>query len=310
MIPNKDEIVPVSAPVIGRTADYLRTHVPPEPEWLVPGVLAKGQTTELNGREKIGKGWFEAYLIGAMERGTPTLFGPSEHVPARTLIYTEEPEHSLREKLEAFDVKDALIVYHWELGMKRWTETIDWLVQAAIDGSYQMLFVDNISAATGTVDENGVELARHVEPLRRKAMEFKLAVLIDRHQRKSGGDVRDRSRGGTALAGAVDQIIAMEKAPGNERKLESWGRLWKMDWTKTVELTEDHSDYVDNGTGDFRERVLTERAEWTVREFAAAITSSEETARIYLEGSALVALRKQKRGNAHVYDVIKPPELS
>ena len=51
----------------------------------------------------------------------------------KTLIYTEEPEHSLREKLEAFNVSESFIVYHWELALKRWTETIDWLVQAAID---------------------------------------------------------------------------------------------------------------------------------------------------------------------------------
>lgn len=309
-VPSKDAVQEVSAPVIGRTARELRESTPPKPDWLVPGVLARGAVTELNGREKIGKGWFEAYLIARLEHDAPTLFGPNalEH-PVKTLIYTEEPDQSLREKFEQFDINDAFVIYQWELAVHKWSEIVDYLVKQAVDGGYGLVFIDNISAATGTEDENGVELARKVEPLGRKAKEYHLAVLYDRHQRKSSGKIEDLARGGTALAGAVDQIIAMEKGADRERKLTSWGRLWESNWSKTVELNEDHTDYGDLGVADYKERILMEREEWTVKDFAEAIAQSDESARIYLDGSPLVVKRKQKRGNAHIYDVIKPPEL-
>lgn len=310
-VPVLSDVADVVIPTIGRTALELRQSTPPEPTWLVPGLLGLGMTTEVNGREKIGKGWFEAYLIGALERDEPSLFGPGRKGATKALIYTEEPEQSLVQKFASFDIKDAFVVYQWELAKLSWKDKIDWLVEHAMEIEADLVFIDNISAATGTEDEAGVELARKVEPLSRKAKEHHLAILYDRHQRKTAGKVEDRSRGGTALAGAVDQIVAMEKGNERERKLVSWGRLWGHLWNKTIELSEDHDNYMDLGEGDWKDARLLEGDEWTVAEFAEAINQSPESARTYLEGTPLVMRRKAKRGNAHVYDVIKetPPAL-
>lgn len=311
-VPDLSAVEEQATPTVGRTALELRQSSPPEPTWLVPGMLGIGLTTELNGREKIGKGWFEAYLIGALEHNEPTFFGPGvQFGPVRTLIYSEEPEVSMVQKFEAFDIREAYVVWQWELAKLSWADTVTWLVEQAVSIGADLIFIDNISAATGTEDEAGVELARKVEPLARKAKEFKLAVLYDRHQRKTAGKVEDLARGGTALAGAVDQIVAMEKGDERERKLVSWGRLWGHLWTRTVELNEEHTDYQDLGEGNWRDARLLEQDEWTVAEFAEAIRQSNESARVYLEGSPLVMRRKQKRGNAYVYDVIKetPPAL-
>lgn len=305
------EAVP-TAPVVGRSARTLRDTIPPEPDWLIPGILGLGMTTELNGREKIGKGWFEAYLLGNLERGVPTLFGPGNAGErASALIYTEEPEVSLREKLEAFDIERAFLIYHWELAMLNWTQKIDMLLRATAEKGAQVLFIDNISSATGVDDENGVALARAVEPLAQKAKEHKIAVLYDRHQRKSAGQVEDLSRGGTALAGAVDQIVAMLKGNERERKLTSWGRLWGHNWQRTVELSETHDDYVDVGGGDWKEERLMEREDWTISEFSEVAGISYEGARQYLDGSEKVMRRHERRGRTYVYDVIKdaPPAL-
>lgn len=312
LIPNAADVEAATTLTVGRTARSLRDSTPEEPDWLVPGILGLGMATELNGREKIGKGWFESYLLGRLEHGIPTLFGPGNVAePASALIYTEEPEYSLREKMEAFDVERAFIVYHWELAMMTWTSKIDWLSKAAIEKGCRVLFVDNISSATGVDDENGVALARSVEPLTQKAKEHNIALLYDRHQRKSGGQVEDLSRGGTALAGAVDQIVAMMKADGNERKLKSWGRLWQHNWDRTVELTESHNDFVDLGNTDWREARLLERNEWTAAEFAEVINQSADSARMYLDGSNHVMRRSERRGKAYVYEVVRdtPPSL-
>ena len=308
-VPAKEDVLAEPIKTVGRTAGYMREHVPAEPDWLIPGFLGLGMSTELNGREKIGKGWFESYLIGQLERGDETFFGPSRQ--SRTLIYTEEPEQSLIEKFNAFNITNAYVIFHWELAQMRWNEATEYLVRAARDLDAALLFIDNISSATGTEDENGVELARKVEPLGRLVKEHQMALLFDRHQRKSAGAWEDVSRGGTALAGAVDQIVGIFKAPERERNLKSRGRLWHHNWERTIELNEEHTSYRDLEGTDWKEQHLFERDEWTVKEFAEVIDQSEEAARIYLKDHPKVQLRRQKRGNAQVYDVIneRPPSL-
>lgn len=309
-IPTLDQVAEQPTPTIGRTALALRQSTPVEPDWLVPGMLGLGMVTELNGREKIGKGWFEAFLVGSLERDESTFFGPGIGA-TKTMIYTEEPETALVQKFDSFDINEAFVVYQWELAKLKWADKIEWLVEQTLAQEAKLLFIDNISAATGTEDEAGVELARKVEPLARKAKEHHLAVLYDRHQRKTAGKVEDLSRGGTALAGAVDQIVAMTKGNERERKLDSWGRLWGHLWSRTVELNAEHTSYTDLGEGDWKDAQLMERDEWTVAEFAEAIRQSAESARVFLDGNPHVMRRKQKRGNAYVYDVIKdtPPTL-
>lgn len=310
-VPNRSDVADVPTSTLGRTALHLRESTPPTPTWLVPGVLGIGLTTEVNGREKIGKGWFEAYMLGKLEHDEATLFGPGREGSTKALIYSEEPETSMREKLEAFDIRDSLIVWHWELAQLTWPDKIKWLVNRAKEDEFDLVFIDNISSATGTDDEAGVELARKVEPLSRAAKEYELAILYDRHQRKTAGKVEDLARGGTALAGAVDQIVAMAKGNERERKLVSWGRLWSHNWDRTIELNEEHDGYEDLGAGDWKNELLMSRDEWTVAQFASAIKQSTESARVFLEGSPLVMRRKAKQGNAYIYDVIKetPPAL-
>lgn len=310
IVPDPQAIVEGETPRIGRTAEEIRATTPEEPPWLIPGMIARGSVTELNGREKVGKGYLLHYIVGALERGEPTVFGPPAEGPIRTLIYTEEPTQSLKEKFDLFDINRAMVVYHWELAGLDWMEVIEWLVVNAVDLGADMIYVDNISAATGVIEEAGVELARKVEPLARKAKEHNLAVLYDRHQRKAKGQVEDLSRGGTALAGAVDVIVAMQKGEGRqtrERQLTSWGRLWASNWTKQVELSEDKTTFVPLD-GDWKTRILFERDEWTAPEFAKAVGVSDDTARTYLNDHPNVE-QAGKRGTAVLYVVVKPPTL-
>lgn len=309
--PDPNATVEVPEAKVGRLAQFVRDNVPPDPPWLVPGMIAPGSVTELNGREKSGKGFFENYLIGALEREGETILGPSAHGPARTLIYTEEPEQSLKEKFDLFDISQAMVVYQWELGHLPWTEVVPWLTENAVRLECKLIFIDNISAATQTTDEFGVELANKMRPLASKAKELDLAVLYDRHQRKQGGKVEDLSRGSTSLAGAVDVIVAMQKdGKGRERKLTSWGRLMATNWEKQVELHEDWTGYT-LLDGDYRQRRLFERDEWTAREFGQVIQVSDDTARSYLDESPYTTEHPGAgKHGATLYTVIRPPELS
>ncbi|MGH9961873.1 MAG: AAA family ATPase [Pyrinomonadaceae bacterium] len=291
---------------IGRTARELLDATPEEPDWLVPGLLAPGTVTELNAREKAGKGWFINYLIGALERGQQTVFGESRG--AKSLIFTEESYQPLREKFEKFRVYDAYVVFHWEMGQRQWPETVRWLTEFMVTNEHELLFIDNISAATRTQDEGGVELARKVEPLVMAAKEHEFAVLFDRHQRKAGGKIEDLSRGTTSLAGAIDAIVTMEKDEGRVRKLTCRGRLFAHNWVKHVELMSDHTGYAEI-VGDSKTQKLFERSEWSVVEFATEIGRGLDTARDWLNECPYVEKRGAGKSTKYVV-VAEPADLS
>lgn len=308
-IPHLADVSEAPPVQIGRLAKVIRETVPEDPEWLVPGLLAPGTITEVNGREKIGKGYLLHYLVGALERGVDTFRGPSRQ--ASTLIYTEEPTQSLKEKFDLFDINDAMVVYQWELQAKPWLEVVDWLVYNAVERGDGLIYVDNVSAATQTQDEAGVELARKIEPLGAKAKEHGLAVMYDRHQRKAQGKIEDASRGSTSMAGAVDAILAITRGDmgSRERTLTSWGRLWKHNWTQQVELTEDHKDYLAL-EGDWKTRMLLERDEWTAKDFAQVIGKTDDTARQYLRTHPNVEEQKGRGPHgADLYVVTKAPSI-
>lgn len=281
---------PASPPRIGRTALELRNSPRGATDWLIPGVAARGWTVLIAGREKIsGKGTVSAYLIGRLERREDTVFGVAAKDPVTALVLTEEPEDALSEKYESFDVRRATVVYDWELSKMPWRERIDWLVATALERGHGLVYVDNVSRAAGVSsdDESGTGLARKIEPLSSAARQHGLTVLLDHHTRKAGGKTEDLLRGGTALPGAVENIITIERDgdwTSRRRKLYSRGRVKATLWKRTLELTEDGTDYVEV-TGDFRRAALASKDEWTAAEFGAAIGKSADVARRYLNES-------------------------
>jgi hypothetical protein len=241
-----DAVLADTRPKIGRTAAELLAEVPEEPAWVIPGLLARSWTIKVAAREKTGKGTFIALLLGAVERGEETLFGPATE-PTTALIYTEEPQDSIREKIADAGLRRATVVYGWELGGLDWPGKVDALIDRATDDGHGVIFVDNVSRAAGVEDEAGTELARAVEYLSERAKAAGLAVIIDHHHRKAAGKTEDKSRGGTALAGACDNNVEMERVgtdwTSRVRRLSSRGRVRATHWTRTVALTEDGTGY-------------------------------------------------------------------
>lgn len=238
-----------------RAADLVE-RVPVEPDWLVPGLLARGWALMVSAREKTGKGTLIAYLLGALEAGRPTIFGPPASEKMTSLVFTEEPEDSIAEKGRDHSLRDSHYVFAWDLpseirglshkDRKRWAATVQVLVNTAVAGGHKILFVDNISRAAGIEEEGGVELTRAVEIVAEAGKRAGLTVIVDHHHRKSGGDMRDRSRGGTGAGGAVDVALSMDRgktAADRKRDLVSVGRMKATVWEMTVELDEDGQDY-------------------------------------------------------------------
>jgi hypothetical protein len=321
----------------GRTAAQLLAEAPEQPDWILPGVIAERWAVKIAGREKhAGKGTTIFYLLSRIERGAETVFGPSKQMTS--LIVTEEPMDSVREKVEAFGLERSRIVYGWELrGHPTWGDKVEAIVAFALAEGHGIIFVDNISRATGIEDEASPELARAVEFLADSAKAVGLALLVDHHHKKGRDSLENLSRGNTALAGAFDNNIEIVKVRNGgwlsrKRKLSSFGRMRATNWEKVIELTEDGRDYlVHDGDEDETEgadeeagRLIFDRLKLTelatahggavtARQFAEAINKSKDTAArrlddLFAQGFAV----KDESGRTHVWRplIAAPDEIA
>lgn len=276
------------------SAGDLVDRTPVEPDWLVPGLLARGWALMVSAREKTGKGTFIAYLIGCLENGTATCFGEACGEQMTALIFTEEPDDSTAEKARDSGLRGASYIFGWDLpseirslptrSWERWTATARALVNTAVAGGHSLLFVDNISAAAKIEDEAGIELARSVEILGEAAKRAGLTLIVDHHHRKSGGDMRDRSRGGTGAVGAVDVALSMDRgkdAGDRRRPLMCVGRRRALNWSKTIELAENGGSYeiidqtAEEAGGGQEKSSLEQRRLVELREFNATLYAEQ-----------------------------------
>ncbi len=255
-------------------------------DWLVPGVVAKRWAILITGREKsAGKGTLVTYLLSRIARGRPTVFGPAAK-PISAMVVSEEPEDTLQEKHVRFDMlDDTTIVYGHELGRLHleWPDTVKLLVDTAVAKGHGILYLDNISrtARAENDDESGTSFARKVELLADVAKDSGLTLIVDHHNRKSGGRIEDRFRGGTALPGAMDNHINIEHVGGwvdRRRKLNSRGRVSATMWEKIIELNEAGTDYVTVDTMP-ELTVLLEQETWTLKQLMTAADITRNTAR-------------------------------
>jgi AAA domain len=319
----------------GQTAAEILSKTPVEPEWIIPSVLAPGWAVMLAGREKLGKGSFVFYLLGRLEQGgQETVFGSLPEEPVTAAIYSEEPVESVREKVEAFGLTRARIVYGWQLAhLATWPEKAEALVRIAALVGAGIVFVDNISRAAGIEEESGNELSRlGLEPLISRARPLGLSVIIDHHHKKGRDSAENMARGGTSLPGAVEVKLDMfrvgKRMNDRRRKLTAVGRIRATVWERAFELTEDGRDYVEIETPTDAEREERRKSEalgellgdvrtlhelggeTTVKRFAKVLgnvhrtTAKRRLDELVEEGLADV---EKVPGKASVYRV-KPPE--
>jgi hypothetical protein len=145
-------------------------------------------------------------------------------------------------------VERARIVQGWELAGKPWEEKIRHLiVEARLDG-HGILFVDNVSRAAGIEDEGGVEFGRAVEQLADACRSHDIALLFDVHHKKGRDSIENKSRGGTAVPGAVEVNVEIVRVGGHgsrKRKLTAFGRVQATNWERVIELAADGTSYTD-----------------------------------------------------------------
>ena len=185
----------------------------------------------------------ETAFLGEATRKTPVV------------ILTEERPRTFREALNRAGLlgRDDIHVLHWH-------DTIGTAfhsVVGAADAKCKhvgagLLIIDTINQFAGfrEEDENhsGPVLAIF-EPLYEAAARG-LAVVIGRHERKSGGRVGDSGRGSTAFVGASDIVLSIRRTEGRPssclREVHSLSRLEETPDLLVIELTPD--GYVARGS--------------------------------------------------------------
>jgi len=125
----------------------------------------------------------------------------------------------------------------------------------------------------GDGENSSGEALAAIEPLQ-AATEEGMAVVVVRHDRKSGGEVGESSRGSSAFAGAVDIIISIRRHTGNGaptlRVLHALSRFDETPDKLVIDLTP--GGYVAMGT---EEAVAVDRGKAAILD---VVSTSEEEA--------------------------------
>lgn len=228
------------------TARQIADLEPEELQWFAWGMLAGGLITLLDGPPKrAGKTTLLLGMTRAILRGEEWLGQPTNYSP---IIYmTEQSNPSFRRNLGRAGLLDRDDLYVLEASrvvQYRWAEVIDLMRNAARDIGARILIVDTLSQFSGIRgdDENKSGAAMEVlKPLQTATGEG-LAVILSRHDRKSGGEVGESGRGSSVIAGGADTILHLQRLTGDQtgkerqRLLTGVGRLEETPEKLLIEL--------------------------------------------------------------------------
>jgi hypothetical protein len=235
-------------------ASELRGKPEPEHDWLVGGedlgLERLGGVTIIAGREKLsGKSTLVFGITRALERCEATPWGPALDRPVRTVLLTEEPEYSIREKCEDFELGDGLLIVSNHDVPGTFADKLAAVGRYVEAFGAQRFIIDPISRIAGIVDESGQELGLAIDPIAALARSLHVSAVVIHHANKradAGGEM-DRFRGSTSLTAAGDALVFVEKKQPKlqprSRWLTSWGRVRALNWDRVLTLGDDNRTY-------------------------------------------------------------------
>lgn len=236
-----------------RTARDIGTSESETVPWIAEPFLAAGCITALTGKPKTsGKTTLTMRLISAALDGQPFL----GHVTTKTpVVYlSEEGGVTFRQALKRAGLlnrDDFHVVSAFEARENPWPDIAAQAIEQCQRIGAKLLVVDTLPQFVGFKGEgenHAGDMLAALAPLY-PARSMGIAVLVIRHERKSGGDIGDSGRGSGALTGGVDTELVLRPAGGasrrSERILTGVGRHGYVDMT--IELTE--QGYVLRGEG-------------------------------------------------------------
>jgi hypothetical protein len=237
------------------TARAVAESTPEQAEWVSRPWVAMGGITEIAGPIKGGKTTWKlamcrCVLDGLDFMGYPTMRGP-------VVYLTEQPAASFREGLRRADLleRDDFHILFWKSAIHlTWPQRVGVAVEKAMEVGAVLLVVDTLAWWAGLRgdEENSAGAALTVmEPLLGAVGNHPIGVSVLRHERKSGGEVGQSTRGSSAFGGSVDIVLALKRPEGNPganpnmRVIHSLSRFDETPAELMVELTD--NGYVAHG---------------------------------------------------------------
>lgn len=204
-----------TAGLVFKTPAEIRAETPPNPEWIVDGLLARGAITLLAGKPKVGKSTLSFDLVRAVTGGLLRFLGRDTDIG--TVVYvSEEAAGTLLPKIPEDDDRLRILTRDAAWPRPPWEQLVDQATAYAIEQNACALIIDTLPywAALGPDKEKDAGAAQAaLEPLH-AATRGGLAVLLPMHTRKGGGEDGDAIRGSTAFAGGADIILELERPTG------------------------------------------------------------------------------------------------
>jgi hypothetical protein len=205
-----------------RTALQIATETTEKVEWVSKPYVALGAITEVDGKVKLaGKSTWTTHLCRAVLDGLPFMGEPTIKSPV--VYLTEQPPSSWRLALERAGVlgrEDFHCLYFRDIRGITWQVVADEAVAHCHRTGAKLLVVDTLgqfAGIAGDSENNSGDALQAMLPLQEAAGNG-IAVMILRHDRKSGGLVGESGRGSSAYSGAVDIVLSIRRPEGNTKK--------------------------------------------------------------------------------------------
>jgi archaellum biogenesis ATPase FlaH/5S rRNA maturation endonuclease (ribonuclease M5) len=192
--------------------------VPPSYNWLVQGLICKGDTTLLVGEPNVGKSWISLSLAVAMADGAATWLGHTMNNHGKVLYVDEENPHDVvyhRLKQLGIQNHDNLRYLHRQ-GV-RLDRNFDKLLDEAITYEPTMIVLDSLTRFHTKDENNAGEMASLFnDSINVLCRETGAAVIILHHTNKSESTSSYvKTRGSSDIGAAIDCGIEARKTGAN-----------------------------------------------------------------------------------------------
>lgn len=225
-------------------------------DWIVDGLIPCGGVILLSAKPKVGKTTLARTLVTAVARGLPFL-GRKTLQGSAIYLALEESRPRLRERFAKMGVRDDDQV--WIHVGKAPQDALLALLAAITSHHPSLVVIDPLFRFTRVKDVSAyAEVTAALENIVEAARKTGCAIVVVHHDRKAMGDGGDQILGSTAIFGAVDTAILMQKRSDGVRLVETEQRYGEPVAPTVVSLDERGCAVLGVSLGDY-ERAATIR---------------------------------------------------
>lgn len=201
--------------MIGKPLYFDFSGTPPDPEWIVEGLLERGTLTLLAGAPGVAKSYISQSLTVAVIQGRPWLGRPTQ---GKRVIYVDEENHSreVHTRMFALGMGNAdrdKLRYYCRQGVRIGEDqTLDELHREISTFEPDLLFVDTTASAIAIESVNDNAQVSAVMRGLRGLCGTGAAVVISHHENKQGKEKRNARTafmGAQQWQGQADQHLAL-----------------------------------------------------------------------------------------------------